>query len=204
MIRLTTNLRLNGRCSGVLLLALALQAGAAERTLTIKDYTCRGFAPDLVQYQVDGFDGKQASKLRLLDAAGKNLPVQWEAAPSVKGGLVGFVASVAHDESIAFHLNDSGSGPAAAGHLTVSAAKDKTVLANGLFSVTLPAAIDKTYDTPVKADSLPTPILSFTSGGSGAMGTSKMATSRMVKRMHVGLAAQGPVYADAMYALTWA
>lgn len=195
-----------GRGAAALLLALGLQTGAqaAERTLTIKDYTCRGFAPDLVQYQVDALDGKQAAKLRLLDAAGKSLPVQWTADASGKGGLAGFVTSLPHDDSVSYRLNDTGSGAVATGQLAVTAAKDKTVLANGLFSVTLPAAIDKTYDTPVKADSLPTPILSFTSGGSGPLGTSKMATARLVKRLHVWLAASGPVYADAMYELTWA
>ena len=187
-----------------MLLGLALQAGAAEHTLTIKDYTCRGFAPDLVQYRVESLDRKQAAGLRLFDATGQSLPVQWTADPAGKGGLAGFVTALPHDESVTYRLTDSGTGPVAAGQLTVTAAKDKTVLGNGLFSVTLPAVVDQSYATPVKADTLPAPILSFTSGGSGVMGTSKMATSRLVKRRHVWLAAQGPVYADAMYELTWA
>ena len=201
---MTHNFRCNRRSAGALLLGLALQAGAAERLLTIKDYTCRGFAPDLVQYRVDGLDSKQAAGLRLFDATGQSLPIQWMADPAGKGGLAGFVATLPHDESVTYRLTDSGTGPVGVGQLTVTAAKDKTVLGNGLFSVTLPAVVDQSYDTPVKADTLPAPILSFTSGGSGAMGTSKMATSRLVKRRHVWLAAQGPVYADAMYELTWA
>ena len=201
---MTHNFRCNRRSAGALLLGLALQAGAAERLLTIKDYTCRGFAPDLVQYRVDGLDSKQAAGLRLFDATGQSLPIQWMADPAGKGGLAGFVATLPHDESVTYRLTDSGTGPVGVGQLTVTAAKDKTVLGNGLFSVTLPAVVDQSYDTPVKAGTLPAPILSFTSGGSGAMGTSKMATSRLVKRWHVWLAAQGPVYADAMYELTWA
>ncbi len=196
--------RMGERCVAVLLLAAGLQAGAAERTLTIKDYTCRGFAPDLVQYRVDGLSGSKGERLRLLGADGKSLPVQWAADPSGKGGLAGFVAALPHDETATYRLDDSGSGSAAKGELIVTAAKDQTVLANGLFSVALPAAIDKTYDPPAKADSLPPPILTFTSGGSKPMGAAKLLTTRPVKRLRVWLAARGPVYADAWYELTWA
>ena len=90
-----------------------LHAGAAERTLTIKDYTCRGFAPDLVQYKIDGLDGKKGERLRLSTAEGQSLPVQWEADPSGKGGTASFVAALPHDETVSYRLNDSASGPVA-------------------------------------------------------------------------------------------
>ena len=181
-----------------------LHAGAAERTLTIKDYTCRGFAPDLVQYKIDGLDGKKGERLRLSTAEGQSLPVQWEADPSGKGGTASFVAALPHDETVSYRLNDSASGPVAQGQLTIKETKGQTVLANGLFSVTLPAVMDKTYDKPVKADTLPAPIISFTSGNSGPMGAAKILSSRPVKRLHVWLGAKGPVFADTWYELTWA
>ncbi|MCX5659683.1 MAG: hypothetical protein NTW19_08175 [Planctomycetota bacterium] len=188
----------------VIVLALGHQAFAAVQDLTIKDYTCRGFAPDLVQYRVENLDARKGRNLRLFDAEGKSLPVQWEADVSGKGGVVSFVTAVAHDEAVTHHLEDTGRGPAPQGQLTVTTTKEKTVLANGLLSVTMPAAADRTYDTPTKAGSLPAPILSFTSGSSGPMGAGKLLADRPVKRMRVWLVAQGPVYADAWYELTWA
>ena len=198
------SVRVFGPYGWALVAAAGLQACAAERTLTIKDYTCRGFAPDLVQYRVDGLDDKKGDTLRLFNAEGKSLPVQWEADPSGKGGLAGFVAALPHDETVIYRLDDSANGPVAQGQLTLAESRDKTVLANGLFSVTVPAVVDKTYDTPVKANTLPAPIQSFTSGGSGPMGAAKLLTQRPVKRLHVWLGASGPVYADAWYELTWA
>ena len=53
---------------------LGATAHAAEpQTLTIKDWTGRGFAPDVVTYEVDG---AQAKKVRVVDSAGQPMPVQ--------------------------------------------------------------------------------------------------------------------------------
>ena len=192
-------------CSGCMMAGIGLRADAAERSLAIKDYTCRGFAPDLVQYRVEGLDsGKDGRRLRLFDAQGRSLPVQWTADPSGNGGSAGFVASLPHDQTVTYRLDDSAKGPVAKGHLTVTVDKSGMVLANSLFSISLPATADKVYDTPVKADSLPAPILSFTSGGGGPMGASRLLTDRLVKRMRVWVGDQGVVYADAWYELTWA
>lgn len=191
-----------GAC--VTMLMGSAQLHAADVALTIRDYSCRGFAPDLVQYRVEGIDSKKAGDVRLFDAEGGALPVQWEADPSGKGGTVSFVTSLAHDAAVTNFLSASGRGAVAASQLTVHAEKDKTVLANGLFSVTTPAPMEKTYDPPVQASLVSAPILAFTSGKSGAMGASKILTDRLVKTMRVWLAARGPVYADLWYELAWA
>ena len=180
-------------------------ANAIEpKTITITDYSCRGFAPDLVQYRVDGIADKQGANLRLFNADGQGLPVQWEADSAGKGGVAGFVAALPHDETVAYRLEDSARGPAIPGQLTVTTTKDKTVLATPQFSVDLPAVMDHTYTTPVKAATLPAPIFAFTSNGSGPLGAAKLATDRLVKRLRVWLAAKGPVYADLWYEMTWA
>jgi len=63
----------------IVLLALGATAVATvPQTLTIKDWTGRGFAPDLVNYTIDA-----GLAPRVFDADGKSLPVQ--VTPGEKG-----------------------------------------------------------------------------------------------------------------------
>lgn len=193
-------------CALALVVTPTAAARAAERSLTIRDYTWRGFAPDLVRYRVSA-DAGRAKDLRVFDATGAAVPVQWEADASGKGGggTIGFVTALPVDAAVTHRLEDGGRGPAPRGTLAVTpAGQDGTALATSLLSVTVPAAANRAFDPPVKASTLPAPILSFTSGGSGPMGASAVLTHRPVKRLRTWLSAQGPVYADAWYELTWA
>jgi len=194
-----------GTCMLGLLLTVSLTGvTAGAQTLRITDYTSRGFAPDLVRYRTGPIGAQRARRLRLQDGNGRGLPLQWEPSPSGKGGVLSFVAELGHDETATYRLTEDGRGAAPKGRLVVTRTADKTVLANGLLSVVLPACVDRRFDTPVKASSLPAPILAFTSGGSGPMGASRILTDRAVSRLRVWVAARAPVYADFWYELTWA
>jgi hypothetical protein len=70
--------------------------------------------------------------------------------------------------------------------------------------VSVPGAADRVFQNPVKASTLPAPILSFTSGGSAEMGASAILSERLVQRLRTWTSAEGPVYADAWYEITWA
>ena len=141
-----------------LLAALTGAALAAEpQTLTLQDQTGRGFPPDLVNYTIDApKDGGKS--LRVLDAAGKPLPVQ--VTPAEEGqATLSFVAELAPGSAATYTLRTDGPAAPAA----VSAKKDRNtlVLANQSLAVKLPAPQQKTFDAPVAADTLPAPILAF-------------------------------------------
>jgi len=189
-------------CAAALILALSAYAGAAEQSLSIKDYTWRGFAPDLVQYRVET-DAAKAKSLRVFDGSGTAVPSQWEADASGKGGTIGFVTALPLDATVTNVVKDTG-GPTVPGKLVVTPGKERTVLATALLSVNVPGAADRVFAKPVKANTLPAPILSFTSSGSPERGASAIFSERLVKRLRTWISAQGPVYADAWYEITWA
>ena len=89
--RRTTILALTALVAG--LFAASPLPAAEPQTTTIKDWTGRGFAPDLVDYTIDApKDGGR--NLRVLDVEGKPVPVQ--VTPGEKGeATLSFVASVA-------------------------------------------------------------------------------------------------------------
>jgi hypothetical protein len=202
MPSLFPRLRLTFHCAVALFVSLSACAKAAEQSLRIKDYTWRGFAPDLVQYRVEA-DAAKANSLRVVDGSGSAVPSQWEADPSGKGGTIGFVTALPLDATITNVVKDSG-GPMTPGKLVVRPGKERTVLATALLLVSVPGAADRVFQKPVKASTLPAPILSFTSGGSAEMGASAILSERLVQRLRTWISAEGPVYADAWYEITWA
>ena len=103
--------------------ALSVDA-AAPQTITLKDWTGRGFAPDLVNYTIETpADGSKS--LRVLDAAGKPLPVQVTPGEKNKATL-SFVAAIPPNGTASYTLRTDGVGPAAP--VAVSATKEGETL----------------------------------------------------------------------------
>jgi hypothetical protein len=74
------------------LLATLAAHAAVPQTVTLKDRTGRGFAPDLVNYTIPApADG--AKGLRVLDAAGQSLPAQFTPGDT-KTATISFVAAI--------------------------------------------------------------------------------------------------------------
>lgn len=172
---------------------------SAERTLTLRDDTGRGFAPDLVTYAVDGANAK---RLRVFDSADR--PVASQVSEAEQGeALLAFVTDLAPGATTTFTVRDDG-GDVPATAVDIRTEGDALVLANGLLAVKVPVAQTRTYAEPIAASSLPAPILGFRTGDSGWLGAGAIKTERQVKAWRVAVVEQGPVFVDVRYELEWA
>jgi hypothetical protein len=191
-------------CALILSLTLGWSLPGLAQTVTITDYTGRGFAPDLVNYATT-VNAREFSKLRLVDNAGQPVPCQL-AMPTGKGhATLSFVTDLPANGTVTFTLTRDGKGPVAAGSVQARTEGETLVLANAMMAVRLPAPVVKKFKTPVAASSLPAPILAFRSGADGAWwGAGKVLSDRKVTAWRVKVLQRGTVYADAAYELDYA
>ena len=182
--------------------AAASVAQSFERTLTITDYTGRGFAPDLVRYTLAP-PINHAARLRVTAADGRNVPLQVSAAAKGGSRTLSFVAEVAPNATATYRVRDDGAGAVPTG-VRVQAGKAGLELSNGLLAVRIPPEQQKIYRTPVKAGTLPAPILAFRSGASDWLGDGVIRTERQVKAWSVKVLERGPAFVDVRYAIDWA
>ena len=175
---------------------MSLTTNAVEpQTITLKDWTGRGFAPDLVNYACDG---KRVDRLRLVGPDGQPVAMQ------VGDGALSFIAELPANTNVTYTLRDDGTGERGVSGLRVAKEGEALVLANGLLAVRVPAEQTKTFTTPVAAATLPAPILGFQSARSGWLGGGKIFAERKVKALRVVLAVQGPVFCTVRYELEFA
>ena len=191
-----------GRLAGLAVLLLCASALAEPQTITIRDWTGRGFAPDLVNYTIAApKDGGRS--LRLLDADGQPVPVQ--VTPGEQGqATLSFVAAVAPGGTPSYTVRADGQGERA--KAAVSSAKDGAtlVLANQRLAVQVPGPQEQVFDPPVAADTLPAPILAFRGPDGAWRGAGQLLLKRPVKRFAVTQTASGPVFAETRYRLEYA
>ena len=200
------------------LLSLCAGALAAEpQTITIKDWTGRGFPPDLVNYTIEARpDGGKS--LRLLGADGKPAPVQ--VTPGEKGkalstsstnsrqagsgqATLSFVAAVPPNGSATYTLRTDGRGSAAPPAISSTKDGESMILANQSLAVRVPAPQGKAFDQPVAANTLPAPILAFRGPDGQWKGEGKLLLKRPVKRFAVAQTANGPVFCAIRYRLDY-
>lgn len=189
--------------TGVLAVGLVAAAQAAEpQAVTLKDWTGRGFPPDLVNYTTDApRDGGKS--LRLLDAAGTSLPVQ--VTPGAKGqATLSFVAAIPPGGEAVYTVRSDGQAPAAPAAVSATRDGDALVLANQSLAVKVPAPREKTFYKPVPADTLPAPILAFRGPDGVWRGAGSLLLKRPVKKLTVAESANGPVYCEVRYRLDYA
>jgi hypothetical protein len=186
-----------------LVMGMAIGAGAADpMTVTLRDWTGRGFPPDLVNYTIETpKDGGR--NLRVFDAAGASLPLQ--VTPGEKGNsTLSFVASIPSNGTAVYTVRTDGQGPAAPAAVSAKAEGEALVLANEKLAVKVPSPREKTFDTPVAADTLPAPILAFRGPDGSWKGEGKLVYKRPVKKITVNQTADGPVFAEVLYRLDYA
>ena len=181
--------------------AFPLAAGAADQqTITLKDWTGRGFAPYLVNYTIPA-DG--AKGLRVLDPAGASIPVQ--ITPGANGqATLSFVASLPANGESVYNFSTDAKSPAAKPAVSITKEGDALVLANQQLAVKVPAPVEKTYDKPVPADTLPAPILAFRGPDGAWRGAGSILTKRAVSKISITQVAAGPVYVETKYRLDYA
>lgn len=188
-------------------LAALFTARAAEpQVITLKDWTGRGFAPDLVNYSIPApADG--GKKLRVLDSAGVSLPVQ--ITPGEKGqgqgqATLSFVASLPAGGESVYKVSTEGTAQAAKPAVSLTKEGDTLVLANQQIAVKVPGSLEKTYDKPVPADTLPAPILAFRGPDGAWRGAGSILTKRAVSKISITQVATGPVFVETKYRLDYA
>ena len=190
----------NLAASGLVVL-LGLTTRASEPlTVTLKDWTGRGFAPDLVNYTIPTpADGGKS--LRVLDAAGKSVPVQLT--PGTNGqATLSFVAEIPANGTSTYSIRTDGQGPAAPAAVSATRDGDALILANQLLAVRVPFPMEVTYDRPETAE-LPAPILAFR-GPDGAWRGAGSMVHQTVKAVHITQTANGPVFTEVHYRLDYA
>ena len=178
-------------------------ANAAEpQTITLKDWTGRGFSPDLVNYTIPA-PAAGGKGLRVLDAAGKSLPVQLT--PGANGqATLSFVAAIPSNGVSTYTIRTDGQGAVAPAAVSATKEGDALVLANQLLAVKVPAPLEKTYDQPVTADKLPAPVLAFRGPDGAWRGAGAIIHQRPVKAVHITQTANGPVFTEVRYRLDYA
>ena len=178
-------------------------AVAHETSIILKDYTARGFAPDLINYQI-AVPKAGSDRLSLTGPDGQPVALQISSPVSNGSATISFVAELPANTSVTYRVHDDASGPRAPVALKVTRSKDSVVLENGLFGIRLPALTNQQFAKPVPANSLPAPIQAFHSGAGPWLGAGRILTTRPVSAVRVELLAEGPVYAAVRYELTFA
>ena len=174
-------------------------AAAREWPLTLKDYTGRGFPPDLVHYTMP--QPAEAGKLSVTGPGGTSQPVQ--VTPGKDGmATISFIAALPAHAMVTYTLRDD--GPAVQAGVRTAADADGLVLDNGLLAVRVPTLGEKTLAPPMPADTLPAPILAFKSGQNPWMGAGVMRCTRPVKAFRVRQTASGSVFAEVRYEMEFA
>jgi hypothetical protein len=174
----------------------------AQQTLTITDWTGRGFPPDLVHYTISApTDGGKS--LRVLDAAGVSLPVQ--VTPGEQGqATLSFVAAVAPNGTATYTVDTDGKAPLATAAVSAQRDGDTLLLANQQVAVKVPAPRGQAFEKPVAADTLPAPILAFRGPDGLWKGEGKLLLKRAVTKLTVTQTANGPVFVETRYRLDYA
>jgi hypothetical protein len=204
-------------------ITLAASGGEARENIAITDYTGRGFAPDVVSYTIAVKPG-EAGELRLFGPDDKPVAFQVNDPSSISTGsalclppgpaqplpryegkaMLSFVTGLPAGTSVVFTLSRDGQGAIGASALKTSVERDSLIMDNGLCAVKLPAPVEKKFDNPVAASTLPAPILAFRTGPKGAwLGSGKVRSERKVTAWRVKLAADGPVFAETIYELDY-
>ena len=174
-----------------------ISAGAEPQSITLKDWTGRGFAPDLVNYTIDA--GRAP---RVFDADGKSLPVQ--VTPGEKGkATLSFVAALPANGTSVYTVRTDGQGAPAPAAVSATREGDVLVLANQQLAVKVPAPLEKTYGQPIPADKLPAPVLAFRGPDGAWRGAGSIVHQQPVKSVHITQTANGPVFTEVRYRLDY-
>lgn len=193
------------RCALATAVTMTALTAVAQQSITLKDYTARGFAPDVVNYSVK-VKLREVAELRLTDAAGTSVPIQ-VSTPARNGvATLSFVTGLPLNGSVTYTLTTDGKAPAATGGVTVQPeGKEAAVMANAFMAVKVPAPQEKTFQDPVLAETLPAPILAFRSGPEPAwLGAGRVLSKLPVMAWRVTQPVTGPVYAETLYESTYA
>jgi hypothetical protein len=183
------------------LFAAAPLSAAALQTITLTDWTGRGFPPDLVHYTI-AVPADSGKRLRVLDADGAAVPVQ--VTPGEKGqATLAFVAAIAPNGTAVYTVRTDGQGATAPPAVTATRTGDTQVLANQQVAVQVPAPQEKVFDKPVAADTLPAPILAFRGPDGQWKGAGQLLLKRPVKTFTVAQTASGPVFVETRYRLEY-
>ncbi len=171
------------------------------QTITIKDWTGRGFPPDLVNYDV-AIPSGGAKSINVVDAAGNAVPSQVTATTGGRATL-SFVTDLPANGQVTFTVRTDGKGDTGKPGTTAQIDGESLVLANAMLGVRVPKPKEMKFATPVPASSLPAPVLAFRGPDGAWRGRGTINHDRPVSAMRVTQTASGPVYHETVYRLEY-
>ncbi len=183
------------RCLVCLLLTTSLFAA----DLTIRDYTGRGFAPDLVEYALP--EPPAPDVFFNVVQGGQAIPSQI----LVRDGnaTLAFVTDLPPNGTRVFRVERKTGRIDPRGGVQINSG-DAIELSTALLGVRLPPLTDRTFAPPRPANELPAPILAFRSGTHPWAGASRLLTERPVTSWRTEMTQVGPVVMEYRYELKWA
>ncbi len=182
---------------------LALPLVASEYRLVLKDWTGRGFAPDLIRYRLPGLDNDAATGVpAVVDSDGEPVPVQL--VPADDGGMdLAFVASIPPDGTHVYRLRPNPGRAMPPSPIRVVRRRRSLELVSDRLAVRVPPPAERHFRRPVAAKTLPAPILGFRSGANAWLGGGQMLSDRRVAAYSMRIVASGPVFAAVRYEMVF-
>ena len=189
--------------TSLLLAACWGSAFGMTKTITLTDYTGRGFAPDMVRYAISNVP-RDVNRFRLTAADGTPVAFQLSKPDKAGNAVLSFVTDLPPKATLHYTFSDEANTPLGTSSVRTAVEQDGLVLSNALMAVKVPAPIVKKCNPPVAANTLPAPVLSFRSGATGAwLGAGVIRSTRLVKAWRVTLVENGPVCAEMRYEIDW-
>jgi hypothetical protein len=194
---------------GVLSFA-ATQALAADRTFTCRNWIERDWPRTLVNYDIDAKAGEFVpGQTELMDGAGAPVESQLtvvEKYPngSLKKGRVSFYSELKKGTISSNTLKSAAQPKAFPARVTETIKGDVVEVVSSETGVRLPAAVTKTFKEPVDIKTVPAPILGWRLANGAWAGKTWLESDRKVTGWSQRVVADGPLYKEYAYEVTFA
>jgi hypothetical protein len=170
--------------------SMAMAAVPADGRITITDYGCRDWGPELVHYRLDTAKFRPG-RLVLLDEAGRAVPFQ------IDDGVLAFVAAAAKGKTTTYALRASPTDRSAENSMLKAAEQDAHFeMTNGLLSLRMPLPGRKTYSPSADASTVLAPIAAWAGSDGRWMGAAAFATPRKIRSHRFRVLRRGPAVVE--------
>lgn len=193
------------RLSVCVLLSVAAQAAAVERTFSCRNWIGRDWPRTLLHYDIESKPGEfMPGKIELVDSQGTPVESQVVAVEkhpdgSLRKGRVSFYADLKKDAAWTFTLK-SAAAPKTFPARVAASQKDGTLeVTSAEAGVRLPTPDGRTFQTPADPKDVPAPILGWRLANGQWVGKTWLESDRRVTGWSQRVVADGPLYKEYAY-----